>query len=180
MIRDRRSPSLHPQPADGARGVRPAAPAAEPVRRRLERAEQPRSALSSGLKFGALGFVLGAVFWHAVGFWNFVGRVVLNKGGTSVQAEARPPKQMARFVEAPQVAGEAIELTQIDPRSCTALVLNRQTGTMAVAACPDAAMPLRTSRAGVREDASLMPVRRNVSGGLTWSTTVEQQASAGD
>jgi hypothetical protein len=138
----------------------------------------PSARRRSGVAFGGFGFLLGIVFWHFVGFWDFVGGVLLNRAGSMAQVDDRVPKQATRFVDVPQVAGEKIELVQINPEPCTALVLNRATGTMTVAPCPEAAMPVRSSRTSGREDASLMPVRRNVSTGLTWSTTVEQQAMA--
>ncbi|MGE0022330.1 MAG: hypothetical protein AB7S70_01715, partial [Hyphomicrobium sp.] len=36
-----------------------------------------------GLGWSVIGFVVGAVFWHFIGFWGFVSEVVL-AGGPSV------------------------------------------------------------------------------------------------
>ncbi len=74
----------------------------------------------------AAGFLLGVAFWHVVGFWNFVGTVVLNT-----------PKDRSAFELAITRAGEAKPApTEIsaaeaearrDARHCTALVIDRAT-----------------------------------------------------
>lgn len=75
-----------------------------------------------------LGFVVGAVFWHFVGFWSFV-RDVLYQGPVTER----------------QVALQ-------HGRACTELVLDRVTGKMTPAACPDDAQALLEAPPGTRSD----------------------------
>lgn len=63
--------------------------------------------------WGATGFLAGAIFWHAVGFWGFVSDVVLHSRLT----------ESARYVE------------QTGPE-CTEMVLDRATGHAVPQRCP--------------------------------------------
>lgn len=129
---------------------------------------------SRGWMFGLLGFMFGAVFWHFVGFWDFVGRVVLKGPGESLAGDADAAKRSGRA--STRVAGEIMELTTIAVDSCVTLRLDRDNGRVQSSDCPPLTMPLRLSRAGHREDATLMPVRR-ASAGVSWSTTIEADST---
>jgi hypothetical protein len=118
--------------------------------------------------FGVLGFALGAAFWHAVGFWDFVGRVVFRSSGDELRhvRDAEPPRLRGR------VAGETVVLTTLSADACTSLSLDRGSGHVRAGACAEETLPLRVSRTGHREDSSIiMPVRRN-NVREAWATTV--------
>lgn len=72
----------------------------------------------AGLGWGFSGFVIGAVFWHFIGFWGFIEKVVYN-GRTDD-------------------ASHYVAQTGSD---CTTLVLDRQSGATVATPC-DADMPL--------------------------------------
>jgi len=124
-------------------GLRPApAPCPEPVAN-VEVAPAGRSPWRAIL-WATLGFVTGAVFWHVVGFWTFVSDVVLNRpldAGGILRAEA------------PVVAVPTIYL--VDPATCTALMLDRQTNQTVVRPCPQDGLALRLQPEGRRGDLSL-------------------------
>ena len=50
-------------------------PVAQPV------AAQPRANILPAIVSGGFGFVVGAMFWHMIGFWGFVERVL--RGGAA-------------------------------------------------------------------------------------------------
>ena len=56
---------------------------------------------SAAVLSGLAGFILGAVFWHFVGFWSFVSHVVLKgpaaePGRAQIETGALPPPQPLR------------------------------------------------------------------------------------
>ncbi len=97
-----------------------------PVR---EQAETLRFGAFNGLLWGLLGFFIGAIFWHFIGFWAFISEIVFvgrNAGD-------------ARFVEQ---AGQL----------CVQLVLERPAGVVRPEACPLEAEPLNEGALSVRSD----------------------------
>jgi hypothetical protein len=133
------------------------------------RGSNARLAGRSGLRFGALGFLLGIAFWHSVGFWHLLER-------TLDRPAERPGESGPR--KAGRVAGDVTTSTAIDPDACVALVLNRLTGETAAEPCGAAMMMLRAGRPGSRSDVPLMPVRRT-SARDSWSTTLEAEGEVG-
>lgn len=83
-----------------------------------------------GLGWSVIGFLLGAVFWHFVGFWSFVADVVL-AGHPSSQGAASPqiPAVLAGDASTPELG------TSVALASCTALVLDRATGVTSADGC---------------------------------------------
>lgn len=94
----------------------------------------------------ALGFLVGAVFWHFVGFWGFV-REVLLKGPVP----------------------EASRVAQTGPQ-CTALVLDRSSGHVRIDTCPSDAPWLTETPGGGRGD--LLTAVRPLAA-KRWSVTVQ-------
>lgn len=101
------SPGGKPGPAQRAaiRASNTSAPQAK--------AAKPRGRLRPAILSGLGGFVLGAVFWHLVGFWSFVSHVVL-KGPTAEPQHAnietgslRPREPRARDTARPDVAARS-------------------------------------------------------------------------
>lgn len=82
-----------------------------------------------GLGWAVIGFLIGATFWHFVGFWSFVSEVVLAEHSPHrVQETSRPLASM--LVEDAALALGA---------SCTALALDRRTGHTSAAGCASGA-----------------------------------------
>ncbi|WP_439542100.1 hypothetical protein [Hyphomicrobium sp.] len=85
-----------------------------------------------GLGWSVAGFVVGAVFWHFIGFWSFVADVVLAGGpaaGIDKAARGQPQQQLVRMADAETVASTVVAA------ACTSLVLDRRTGITSAGAC---------------------------------------------
>jgi hypothetical protein len=88
------------------------------------------------------GFVAGAVFWYAVGFWRYVSDVMLNSGpqlAPEMTAAAKP------------VDASLPTIYLVDPHNCTALVLDRRTSSTEVRPCPQEGLALRLEPDSERE-----------------------------
>jgi len=96
-----------------------------------------------GLGWSVIGFVVGAVFWHFIGFWGFVSEVVL---------AGRPPEPAAQSrMHTPAVA-EKRPVQVADAAPCTVLALDRQTGVTSARACVESGSALRADAFQGRED----------------------------
>lgn len=71
------------------------------------------------LAWGFGGFLIGAIFWHAIGFWGFLGDVILKspEPRVSVVARSAPPESQP---------------------NCTALAIDRASGRTRSIPCVDA------------------------------------------
>jgi hypothetical protein len=96
-----------------------------------------------------VGFVCGAVFWHAVGFWNFVGDIAFNPNGGSTAALSLVQQ------DDPIVTGSLPSVYRVDPASCTSLELDRQANRTVVRPCPGDGLALRLDAGNDREDLAL-------------------------
>ncbi|MDP1909685.1 MAG: hypothetical protein Q8K85_15410 [Hyphomicrobium sp.] len=96
-----------------------------------------------------IGFVCGAVFWHAVGFWNFVGDIAFNPNGDSTAALS-PAQQDGAIV-----TGSLPSVYRVNPASCTSLELDRQSNRTVVRPCPGDGLALRLDAGNDREDLAL-------------------------
>jgi len=96
----------------------------------------------NGLGWSVIGFLGGAVFWHFIGFWSFVSHVVL-AGGPQ-------PNVLAHAVERPHWVRTADAAAAVP--GCTALVLDRRTGTTSARACDTSHAPLPADAFEGRED----------------------------
>ncbi|MDQ8699441.1 hypothetical protein [Hyphomicrobium sp. LHD-15] len=101
-----------------------------------------------GLGWSVIGFVVGAVFWHFVGFWGFVANVVLAGGGIASSASSAHPAHVERRANWVQVA----EASTTAPAACTMLFLDRQTGLTSAHACESDHPPLPADSFEGRED----------------------------
>lgn len=100
-----------------------------------------------GLGWSVIGFLLGAVFWHFVGFWGFVADVVL-AGHPSSQGAASPQNPAVH-------AGDATTTKRdrsVALASCTALVLDRTTGVTSADGCSNEGVVRSWSAVTSRED----------------------------
>lgn len=114
-----------------------------------------RRGFRSALLWSAAGFLAGAVFWHAVGFWRFISDAVLDP--------APGPAQMAAVSRPSQVSLPTIYL--VDAANCTALVLERKTNSTVMQPCPQKGLALRLEPNSEREslaavgDPAIVPAR---------------------
>lgn len=118
----------------------PAPPAAGPKHGLLRRA-------GSAVAFSLLGFILGAIFWHFVGFWDFVGQVMFGARTSGTQISQPPPIKLRD-----RVSGSSALTVTIEPEACTTLQLDRATGSTLSVACEPQSLPLRSLRIAKRED----------------------------
>lgn len=99
-----------------------------------------RRTFRTALLWSAFGFLAGALFWHAVGFWRFLSDVVFDP----------PPRPEMMAVARPsQVSLPTIYL--VDPANCTALILDRKTNSTVMQPCPEKGLALRLEANGERE-----------------------------
>ncbi len=105
-----------------------------------------RRAYRTALLWSAAGFLAGAAFWHAIGFWRFISDVVF---------DAPPrPATMAAVAPPSQVSLPTIYL--VDPNTCTALMLDRKTNSTATQRCPDSGLALRLEPNSARESLAVV------------------------
>ncbi len=133
--------------------IRPMVSSDKPAKAKVVR---PRRGARSAMVWAGVGFIAGAVFWHAVGFWSFLSDVVL-KGASSMEAQIA----LAASPRAATAAREKADLPTIylvDPANCTAVVLDRLSKRTVVRPCPPSGLALRLEPEGGREDmADLAP-----------------------
>lgn len=136
--------------------VRSAAPEA-PAGAQAAKIKDTRRSLISGLSYGLFGFVLGAIFWHFVGFWDFVGQVMFKSrtGDTEIAQASAPPKLKDR------VSGVTALAVMPEPHSCSTLQLDRDTGITSMAPCEATPLPLRSVSAAKRDDRWVSAEQRN-------------------
>jgi hypothetical protein len=96
-----------------------------------------------GLGWGVLGFLVGAVFWHFVGFWAFVSDVVL-AGGPEAAREDQVSNSRSGWV---QTADASAAMS-----ACVSLSLDRRTGVTSAQACDAGGEALASDALQGRED----------------------------
>jgi hypothetical protein len=84
-----------------------------------------------GFGWTAVGFLLGAIFWHFVGFWGFVAQVVLAENPAPRVAEQAQVLEVAERGQWVQTA----EAAQAFAPACVTLYLDRATGRTTAIAC---------------------------------------------
>ena len=112
----------------------------QPSRVAAGRRSQP---MSNSIIAGVTGFVAGAVVWHFIGFWSFVAAIVTRgpEPPASRVVAAEPPKMPRASFRAVGISRE-----RTDPARCSSVVLDRGTGSVAVADCgPSPSFALRAS-----------------------------------
>ena len=135
-------------PSVGGEASGPAMPVGRPAEGRRHRIDDlvreigGRTALgprAAPFIWGFGGFLIGAAFWHLIGFWGFLSTVVLKGPEPQVSVVAR----------------------QADPamlRNCTDLALNRSTGQTYAVPCAEQVPVLQEARLG-RQDLAYAHVR---------------------
>lgn len=105
-----------------------------------------------GLGWSVIGFLMGAVFWHFVGFWTFVSGVVLAGHPSDTIDRSR--------VEGPRIAASrtagASQDAPLAVAWCTSLQLDRATGAISSGACGQGFAPSSGRSVKPREDRAAM------------------------
>lgn len=93
-----------------------------------------RSGYRAALLWSIGGFLAGALFWYAAGFWRFVSDIVLDP-------RPQPATTMTAIAQPSDVTLPTIYL--VDPVNCTALILDRKTNSTEMRPCPQQGLALR-------------------------------------
>ena len=151
-------PAIAAQPGTDLRTAANAPPAVavpttapQPAQQVVRTPSPPQSAkrrAGSAASYGVLGFILGAIFWHFVGFWDFVGQIMFRGRPSDTQISQAPPPVKLRE----RVSGAMPLAVVIEPAACTTLLLDRETGITQATACEVEALPLRSLKTARRED----------------------------
>ena len=130
---------------------------------RLDRGEiariPPRRAYSP-LASALIGFVAGSVFWHFVGFWDFMSRIVFHQPRAELERSVRhggtaTPKLQERLSVGGRSASD--ETTSAAAPNCVTLVRDPETGVTADGPCPPDSVPQRSASAIRRGDLARLP-----------------------
>lgn len=84
-----------------------------------------------GLGWGVVGFIIGGLFWHFIGFWVFVSEIVV----------AGSPAPLAKPAAAHHVAvpfearSHWVQMADANAPQCTSLTLDRLTGVTSAQPC---------------------------------------------
>jgi hypothetical protein len=110
---------------------------------------RPRTGLAGKLAWSAAGFLIGAAFWHVIGFWSFVSYVVLGNpdSGAYLASSAR----IVSIAAADQAPARP---------TCITLALDRATGHTRPEPCEATALALPHVAASAREDL-VLPLDRS-------------------
>lgn len=98
---------------------------------------------------GLCGFLIGAIFWHLIGVWAFLGAVVLKVQETPVSVVARQ--------QPVTVARQRVVEPAVLP-NCTVLVLDRSTGQTYSISCSERRPMFEQARRG-RQDLAFVKLR---------------------
>ena len=85
------------------------------------------TSLWSYVAWGLAGFLLGAVLWHFVGFWDFLGGVVYQRQQEPAAIERAFASRFADGATAVPFAGPELS-AGASARNCTTLTQDRATG----------------------------------------------------
>ena len=107
------------------------------------------SARGAPIAWGLCGFLIGAIFWHLIGVWGFLGAVVLKVPEPAVSVVARQHPVMVARQRAVESAAQP---------NCTVLVLDRSTGQTTSVSCPEHLPVFEEARRG-RQDLALAEIR---------------------
>lgn len=127
-----------------AKATTAAVPPAEAVRTVPARRPVRGAAL-----FTTIGFVGGAVFWHAVGFWTFMSELMFDSDTATAHQQAVVSIDQIETGSLPTVYG-------INPSNCTSLELDRASNQTAVRPCPAEGLALRLDGDGSRGDLAVI------------------------
>lgn len=109
--------------------------------------------IGTALIWGGSGFIVGAIFWHTIGFWDFMTAVILG----SPESRHRQPDAAngwSTHVIATPTPGRSPSKRPVVAGNCTTLAIDRTKGATASKPCP-AILP--TAPASVATKADRLP-----------------------
>lgn len=86
------------------------------------------------IAWGLLGFFCGALFWHVVGFWDFLGGIVYKQHRDTTIIERVLTTQFAEAEEDKPLAAREKQ-ARAAAQNCTTLVMDRISGATAARPC---------------------------------------------
>ena len=113
------------------------------------------------IRWGAFGFVAGAVFWHFVGFWSFMAHIMFSTPETArtAQTPAATSVGPGAMIETGSLQRlERLTAPKIEP-GCSALSRYPQTGLTSQSECRKLARALRHNPSSGRQDLKAVPAR---------------------
>jgi hypothetical protein len=134
-----------------------------------------------------LGFVAGSVFWHFVGFWDFVGRIVFHTPKERVQIAGQPTSGLVTpkvYDQLPrEEASEPVSATKSGSATaaanCITLVRSAATGLVESVACPPDSVPTRVGTALSRGDLARVAENTPLAAPATIDPKPKRSATAG-
>jgi hypothetical protein len=93
-----------------------------------------RASRGSTIGWGLLGFFCGALFWHVVGFWDFLGGIVYKRQQHTTIIERVLTTQFSEAEEDKPLAVRE-QHARAAAQNCTTLVMDRITGATAARPC---------------------------------------------
>ncbi|MFA5902195.1 MAG: hypothetical protein WC829_24135 [Hyphomicrobium sp.] len=105
--------------------------------------------------WASLGFVCGAVFWHAVGFWTFMSELMFDRAEATVAATYDTSTQPDQID-----TGSLPLIYRVDPASCVSLELDRNSNRTAARPCPPDGLALRLNSGEARGDLAILADNR--------------------
>jgi hypothetical protein len=145
----------HSEPISSDRATAPAFAIEDHGSRPPLPVSQRRTGIAGKLAWCAAGFLIGAAFWHVVGFWSFISYVVL--GGPDGSANFVSP-QIVSVASADQAPAPPALAAKGRP-ACITLALDRATGETRPEPCEASALALPHIAASAREDLASLPER---------------------
>lgn len=151
-----------------------------PLRSQLERTAQAPQQLRAAnwrpaATWMALGFLAGVVFWHVVGFWNFVSEAIFDDNAAQQLAQAPgvpPPPDLPRGDPIP------IARTAGSTSTCVVLAINRTGGETSAQPCPAGTFHHRYAGLGVKRDFEPTIRVDDGTGVAAWATDLLREAEA--
>lgn len=101
---------------------------------RLAAEDHVAASRRSYLAWGLLGFLLGAVFWHVVGFWDFLGGIVYKRQQEATIIERVLTMNFAEAEEDRPLVERERQAHQM-AQNCTTLVFDRVAGSTTARPC---------------------------------------------
>lgn len=128
--------------------------------------------LSSPPAWGVVGFLVGAVFWHLVGFWSLVSKVAFKGSDPVVSAIEQSAGKPDRALDGGERARQIVAASR-----CIDLRLDRSTRRVYALACEGSSALIKAGPPAGRGDIGI-PARMLVPAVAGWSTQVHDGAVA--
>lgn len=108
------------------------------------------SGAGAALIWGGSGFIVGAIFWHAIGFWDFMTAVVLGDQESRRRQPEASNSWSTQVIVTPTPGRSAARRTVV-AGNCISLAIDRSKGETTTKPCP-AILPSVPATAAVKAD----------------------------